>query len=179
MFIPIKVFLTIIPRGMSLRLWLANKYDRPNLMYRVIVCILPRTVKNAVVGPGTIDLGVTFQQGANGNYMTLPIDTEKGIKVLYDKIIKNESGFNAAAPGPTIAGQDLLGRESHKFLKLWIKRKRSNNIMWEPQPNGVGNYYIVNKPLAIYVIPYDSYATLTTDNVASCAWCGTLYYKDV
>ena len=49
---------TIIPRGMSLRLWLANKYDRPNLMYRVTVCILPRTVKNAVVGPGTIDLGV-------------------------------------------------------------------------------------------------------------------------
>ena len=37
---------------------------------------------------------------------------------------------------------------------------------------------IVNKPLAIYVIPYEQYSTLNTDNIASCAGFMRMYYKD-
>lgn len=157
----------IYPRGMRMRLWMANKLDRPNVLYRVIVAILPKQYNGLSVSAGSIDIGRSFQQGANGNYITMPIDVEKGIKVLYDKVHRNELGFCHANSGNS-------AKECHIFKKLWIKRKRSSKISWEP----VG-VEITNKPLAVYVIPYDSYGTLTTDNIASCAWATTLYYKDV
>lgn len=156
---------TITPRGMSVRLWMANKDDRPNIMYRVLVLIMPKTYNSIGITAGSVDIGATFQNGANGNYLTMPIDTEKGIKVLFDKVYKNEAGSNAST---------ITTREYHTFKKLWIKRKRSSNVNWE-----TAGVEIVNKPLSIYVIPYDSYGTLTLDNIASCAWTATLYYKDV
>lgn len=156
---------TITPRGMSLRLWMGNKSDRPNLMYRVLVLVMPKSYNGIAVTSGSLDIGCTFQNGANGNYITMPIDTEKGIKVLYDKVFRNEAGSNSST---------IITREYHTFKKLWIKRKRSNNIVFD-----TAGVEIVNKPLNIYVIPYDSYGTLTTDNIASCAWTATLYYKDV
>lgn len=162
----------IAPRGMSVRLWMANKLDRPNVMYRVLVLIMPKTYNSVGVTAGSVDIGATFQNGANGNYLTMPIDTEKGIKVLYDKVIRNEIGFSAYAS--TTAAGDQNSVECHLFKKLWIKRKRSRDVAWE-----TAGVEIVNKPLNIYVIPYDSYGTLTTDNIASCAWTTTLYYKDV
>ena len=36
----------------------------------------------------------------------------------------------------------------------------------------------MNNPLAVYLIPYDSYGSLTTDNIASIAWTMRLYWKD-
>lgn len=157
---------SITPRGMSLRLWMANKQDRPNLLYRVLVLVMPKSYNGIAVTGGSMDIGTPFQNGANGNYMTMPIDTEKGIKVLYDKVFRNELGNCNTGTG--------VMKECHLFKKLWIKRKRSNNIMFD-----TAGVEIINKPLNIYVIPYDSYGTLTTDNVASCAWTATLYYKDV
>ena len=147
---------------------MANKLDRPNVLYRVIVAVLPKTYNGVTVTAGSIDIGRTFQTGTNGNYLTMPIDVEKGIKVLYDKVFRNELGISTVPLGLT------GGKECHIFKKLWIKRKRSSKIQWEP----VGTE-ITNKPLAVYVIPYDSFGTLTTDNISSVAWTATLYYKDV
>lgn len=158
---------TITPVGMSVRLWMANKLDRPNILYRVLVLIMPKSYNSIATGAGNLDIGAPFQNGTNGNYMTMPIDTEKGIKVLYDKVFSNELGYSA---NPYVTG----GKECHLFKKLWIKRKRSRNIVFD-----TAGVEIVNNPLNIYVIPYDSFGTLTTDNIASCAWTTTLYYKDI
>lgn len=158
----------IYPRGMSMRIWMANKLDRPNIIYRVIVAILPKQYNGLSMSAGAIDIGRSFQQGANGNYVTMPIDVEKGIKVLYDKVYRNELGISTVPLGLT------GGKECHIFKKLWIKRKRSNKVTWEPSGTE-----ITNKPLAVYIIPYDSYGTLTTDNIASVAWTSVLYFKDV
>lgn len=155
----------IVPRGMSMRLWLANKQDRPNILYRILVLIMPKSYNGIAVTAGSMDIGITFDNGANGNYITMPIDTEKGVKVLYDKVHRNEIGLSR--------GIDGQYRENHLFKKLWIKRKRANKIAWDS-----AGVEIVNKMLNVYVIPYDSYGTLTTDNIASCAWTCTLYYKD-
>lgn len=158
------------PVGMKLRLWMANKNDRPNITYRVIVCILPKLYLGSAVTAGSIDVGATMNNGSMGNYLALPVDTEKGIKVLYDRLIPNESGFNG------VTGVNWINKESHKSLKLWIKRKRSRPICWDVKDS---LNRIINNPLAIYVIPYDSYGTLTTDNIASCALQARLYYKDI
>lgn len=155
----------IVPRGMAVRLWLANKQDRPNIHYRVIVCVLPRMYNASVVAAGSIDIGIQPNQGANGNYLCLPVDTTKGIKVLYDKVLKNEIGLSR--------GIDGQYRENHMFKKIWIKSKKGAKIKYTRQTQE-----IENKFMAMYVIPYDSYGTLTLDNIASCAHVTTLYFKD-
>lgn len=169
-----RIGLEITPRGMSLRLWIANKLDRPNVMYRVSVCILPKTFNNARVTSGSIDPMVpVFAGGGVGNNIALFYDIEKGIKVLYDRVFSNEKGVSNiqyAAGGLRPAGN----LECHIFKKLWIKRKRSSTIKFESN----ANQDIVNKPLAVYVIPYDSYGTLTSDNIASCGYVYQLYWKD-
>lgn len=165
----------IYPRGMSMRLWMANKWDRPNILYRVVVCILPRMYNASVVASGSIDIGSAVNTGVNGCYITLPIDTTKGIKVLYDKVFRNEAGLSATSSSNVFgAGWGIYGKECHIFKKLWIKRKRANKIKYARATGEVENKF-----LAVYVIPYDSYGTLTTDNIASCGFVSTLYFKDV
>lgn len=159
----------VYARGMSLRIWMANKLDRPNVMYRLIVCILPKTWNNARVTLGSIDIGEGVQAGVGtGNYMVLPIDTEKGIKVLYDRVFNCQSGVSGNLVGPA-------NKESHIYKKLWIKSKKGQKLQFESN----GTQDILNKPMAVYLIPYDSFGTLTTDNIASCAGTCKIYWKDI
>ena len=120
----------ITPIGMSLKIYLANKFDRSQAMIRLIVAVLPKLI-------GTT---ITTEQ----------FDPFRGI-------------VNGGS-----------GRELQTVIKLWIKRKNSRNIVF----NTVDNT-IINKPLAIYAIPYEQYSTLTTDNISSLAGVMRMYYKDV
>lgn len=156
----------ITPRGMSLKLYLANKTDRPNTMIRLIVAILPKIVTGTIT-TAQFDPFQIANSGANGNNMLFPPDTNVGVKFLYDKIHTLTSKFtNVDGPGTK--------KEVTKICKLWIKRKRSSDIVY-----GDTALDIVNKPLAIYAIPYEQYSTLTTDNIASLAGFMRLYYKDI
>lgn len=155
----------ITPTMMVARLWLANKDTRPNLLYRVIVARMPRMVGGVITSGGNVDLFRVDDVGFNGNTLCGMIDNEKGIRCYYDRTIRNEIGYSES----TAAGK----KECHKFLKLKIKRKRKTPILFEPGGN------ITNNPVAIFVIPYDSYGTLQTDNIASCAITYRLYFKDI
>jgi len=155
----------ITPRGMSMKIYLANKYDRPNTMVRLIVAVLPKTYNGAV----TTSVFYPFQVFAGtGNNMLIPADQDKGVKFLYDKIHRigdQDSGH--------IIGANQ-SRERTKIVKLWIKRKRSRDIIFD---NNLAE--IVNKPLAVFAIPYEQYSTIETDNVTSFAGVLRMYYKDV
>lgn len=159
----------IQPRGMSLKMWLSTKGDRPNTIFRVIVAILPKTYPGLLgaVTPTTYTFD-PFEQTHNlgdvQNTLITAADTDKGVRFLYDRI--------HTVPGPY---ENPGSRETHKVIKLWIKRKRSRNIIFDSDRDG----FISNKPLAIYVIPYEQFSTLTTDNIASCAAEMRLYYKDI
>jgi len=163
----------IYPRGMSLRIWMANKLDRPNILYRLVVCVLPRMYNASVTNAGSLDLGVSPNTGTNGNYCCLPVDTTKGIKVLYDKVLRNEMGVSQSAAGDNMTSY-VFRKECHLFKKLFIKRSKNNKIKYTRQTQEIENKFI-----AVYLIPYDSYGTLTTDNIASCAYTCTMYFKDV
>ena len=158
----------ITPRGMALKLYLANKFDRPNTMIRLIVAVLPKLV-NGVVTTAQFDPFQIANSGSNGNNMLFSADSNVGVKFLYDRIIR----FNTAVAVP-LAGGAGNNKENTKVIKLWIKRKRSRDIVY-----GDLALDIVNKPLAIYAIPYEQYSTFTTDNIASLAGYMRLYYKDV
>lgn len=155
----------ITPRGMSLKLYLANKQDRPNTMIRLIVAVLPKSVQGNVV-TSQFDPFQVQNVGANGNNMLNPCDTNVGCKFLYDKIHRM-TGTQRVTDNPA-------AKEQTKIVRLFIKRKRANDIVYTDN-----TLDIVNKPLAIYAIPYEQYSTLTTDNVASLAGYMRLYYKDV
>jgi len=155
----------ITPRGMSLKMFLANKADRPNTQYRIIVATLPKLFDTSI----TTARFDPFQRANNGtceNTHLLPADKDKGIKFLYDKIHRLTQVRGV--------GGTTVGKEMTKTVKLWIKRKRSNDIIYDTTSTT-----IVNKPLAIYVIPYEQYSTLETDNVSSMTGFMRMYYKDV
>lgn len=156
----------ITPRGMALKIYLANKSDRPNTMYRLIVAVLPKVVTTNI----TTNVFDPFQistLGASGNNMVLPSDQDLGVKFLYDKIHR-------------VGSQDPLlqasVKEQTKVIKLWIKRKRSRPITFSGPLIGST---IINKPLAIYCLPYEQYSTLTTDRVGSWSGYMRMYFKDI
>jgi len=157
----------ITPRGMSLKLWIANKQDRPNVMYRLLIVRMPKTIGGIATTNGNTYPFQTANLGANGNHILLPLDQDKGMKALYDRTFNVQTGDSWATNGSTL-------KEAHTLKKLWIKRKKSGPIVYD----GAGQF-IVNNPILVYLIPYDSYGTLTTDNIASCSFYCRLYYKDI
>jgi len=158
----------ITPRGMSLDIYMANKYDRPSTMVRIIVAILPKNNAGSV----TTNVFNPFQSvnsGALGNNMLRQADKDKGVKFIYDKIHRFEQQGIAQSSGP-----GFPSKEQTKVIRLWINRKNSRDIIFDSASND-----IVNKPLAIYAIPYEQYSTIETDNVTSLAGQMRMYYKDV
>lgn len=154
----------ITPRGMSLKIYLANKADRPFTKIRLIVAVLPKVVGATITGTQFDPFQVANSGTGLGNNMLLPADTDIGVKFLYDRIHTM----------PNIFPFGSERKEVTKYVRIWIKRKRSRDIIYNDEDNT-----IVNKPLAIYAIPYEQYSTLTTDNVASLAGVMRMYYKDV
>lgn len=157
----------LTPRGYSLRIWLANKADRPNLLYRVIVVILPRLVGTTAPSATNLDLFKACDVGTNNSTLTAEINVENAKKVLYDRIWSMERGSSNILPG--------TNKETHMLRKLWIKPKGSMNMIFD---DAAGNNHQSNF-IAFYCIPYDSYGTLQTDNVASMAFHLKLYWKDI
>lgn len=151
----------IMPIGMSLRISMFNKADRPNMSYRIIVCTMPKAVAGTTVSYNNTYPFQLANLGNNGNCMILPLDHDRGVKALYDRMISPNVGY----------AQD---KEVHFYKKIWIKRKRNNPIIF----NG-NSQDIVNRPLLLYVIPYDSYGTLITDKIASFGYYCRMYYKDL
>jgi len=160
----------ITPRGMSLKIYLANKVDRPNTMIRVIIARVPKAINGTATTVGNVNpFETTLQLGNNGNKMLMNADSDRGVKFLYDKIHR----MTTQAWGAGIGGSGT--KEQTKVFRLWIKSKRSRDIIYD----STGSSQIVNNPILVWAVPYEQYSTLTTDEVASIAYEGKLYYKDV
>ena len=84
----------------------------------------------------------------------------------------NHCAIKAFCTCGTITGSGAL-KECHKLVKIKIKSKKSSTIIFDSVSQN-----IVNSPLAMFIIPYDSYGTLVTDNVASYSFHTRMYYKD-
>lgn len=158
---------SIMPRMMVCKLWLASKADRPNQLYRVIVARIPKAINGVLSTASNVDLFKADHVGTNGNTVCGFIDSEKGIRAYYDRMYGTEG-----RPGTRFTTA-LTGAETHIYRKIVIRKKKSRPIAYESTGQ------VINNPIGIYVIPYDSYGTLQTDNIASCALTYRLYYKDI
>lgn len=155
----------VYPLGMSVRLELFNKLDRPNLTYRIVVLEVPKYYN----GAGTNSQFDWRDTTGSLNSLLAFMKPDTGIKVLYDKIVKNEAHFSAAPA--TLAG-DQDGKECHIVHQFYVRANSRNKLIWDVQNQ------LINKPWALYIIPYDSYGSLTLDNVASCAINTKYFFKD-
>lgn len=156
----------ISPRGMALKLFLSNFADHPNVQYRVIVAILPKMVQGSIVSTNfnPFQIPSNFTQGSN---LLRYADQDKGVRFLYDRIhTPNASWMAARASGG-------LTRRPSKTIKLWIRRKKAGPIVFDESTN-----VIVNRPIAVYVIPYAEFTTLQTTALGTVDALMQLYWKD-
>jgi len=150
----------IICRGISIKLWFANKLDRPNVMYRVIVFKYRADTT----------IGSAYKSQGSTNLMIRDIDNEK-ITVLKSKLFNLQVGFSAVPNSGTVGDQD--GKEAHRYIKFWLPLKNMK-LRYKDDNSGSPKY----TDIGISIVPYDSYGTLTTDNIASYAISHKLYFKD-
>lgn len=152
----------IWPRGIGLRLHYEPFTDRMATHVRIIVCTIPKS------STGSINTGSNFNlmdagPGVPNNCLIGFRKDDSGIKVMYDKVFYVKQV-------PLGTGQDA---EGSFFKRLYIKNKRGGKVIFESQNN------IVNKPLAVYVIPYDIVGTQRSDTIARCSYMYKLYFRDV
>lgn len=160
----------IYPRGMSVRLYLENVDDRPNIHYRVIIGVAPKTRTD---GTAMTFNALELMQGVGGNIIR-HVNTEYGYKILYDRVFKSELGTSFSVD----PGASWNRRRCHLFKKIWIRRKKGGKIRYTNSVAGLAAP-IDNKPVFMMVIPYDSYNTLATDQIAVLNYQAKLYWKDV
>lgn len=149
----------IVARGLSLKMWFANKLDRPNVMYKVIVFKY-----RADQVPTTI-----YRNQGTSNVMIRDIDTDR-----YTILAVKQFNLNQGSADRIITATDVFaGAEGHVYRKIWINLK-NKKIQYTDNNSGSPKYY----DIGVAVSTYDSFGTLTSDIVASYAFNCKLYFKD-
>lgn len=147
----------VIAKGISLKIWLANKLDRPNVMYRIVIFKY-----NSNENP----MGIYYSQGST-NIMLRDLNTEK-YTILRSYSTNLQVGYSAALT--TIPS--AVGKEAHKLLKFWIPLKMQK-LQYQDNTD-----VPKNKNIGFCVSCYDSSGTLITDNIASYSYNYKFYFKD-
>lgn len=154
----------VVARGLQFKLWFANKKDRPNVMYKIIVF----KYFSQSTPPTTI-----FKGQGSSNLMLRDLDVER-IKILKVKMFNLNSGMSGVyTTDGNLYGFTVAGKESHKYLKIYVPLKNSK-IKYIADDSGTPMRY----DIGLAVMAYDSYGTLTTDTIASYGVNVKFYFKD-
>ncbi len=135
---------SVLLRRLEIRALLNNKSDRPNVSYRVVVAALPTS-------DNTDTFGEIF--GVNANAANITAAQVPGVaKVYLDRYI----GGGDCSVTPITSGGTAKERTFHLVhcmdLVAPIRYTAAN---------------ISTTRLCVFVVAYDAYGTLTTDNIAS------------
>jgi len=152
---------TVWGKYLQMRLWLSNKSDRTNIMYRILVISTPPDQVNTT-NP------VSLWKGFVGNRMLDYVNTDI-YNVVYEHMLDVEAGDTSQEP-------DAALREISTFHKFTIPLDRK--IQYQTDASGTVIPSLQSNCLSLVVIPYDAFGTLVTDNVASYAAGGIFCYKD-
>lgn len=150
----------VFGKGLSIHLWLSNKLDRPNVMYRVILYTCPYDQYTSA-SPSN------FWQGLHANKMIDYVNTDK-YKIIKSKLIK-------PLPGDFSLEASASNKEHSTELKWYIPLK-NKPITYSADAGAVPNNQ--NAIYNIGVIAYDAYGSLPTDNIASFSIVYKFYFKD-
>lgn len=153
----------VVARGLGIKLWISNKVDRPNVMYKVFVIRHP----TRLISTGMTD--AIFWQGTDGlgGQMNRMIDHVAGNRVT---ILKS---FTFQPTKEANYSQNPEKFEKSRLLDFYIPLK--NKKIWYNTDNGIVPSF---SDIALAIVPYDAYGTLTTDILASFAYNIRFYFKD-
>lgn len=162
----------ITNRGIKYKLWLSNKFDRPNITYRFVIGTIPQSVNGTQITQSNCVQFVWKQadQGSLANSCILTADKEFGTRIIYDKMWTNKIGYSEQSHRAVVGAG---GCEHHIVKKFWLKPKRSAIVQYQDGQGGSRGRLLFQ-----FVVAYDSYGTLLSDNIASFAWSIHLYWKD-
>lgn len=151
----------VIARGLSIKLWFANKLDRPNVMYVVRVFKYYSATHPPTNSP-------YLSQGST-NVMLRDFDTES-----YKLIKSFRLNLNQGTSERIVTVTDTFeGAEGHAFRKIYIPLKDKKFIYMNE-----GTELQNRMSYGVNVTAYDSYGTPETDNIASVAYNVKFYFKD-
>lgn len=146
---------------LKLRLWMSNKTDRPNVLYRVMVITAPPDQANS--GNPT-----NFWKGINGNRIIDFLNSDV-YSTVYDKTLENHVGDMSLE---TASNQKECSI-THEFT-IPINRK----VGYQTDVSGTPIPKFQRDCMCLVVVPYDAFGTLTTDVIATMACSGLFVYKD-
>lgn len=148
--------------GVSIKLWLSQKLDRPNVGWRILVYSYPYDVGDFT---GATDLFDSSVSGAF-NRLICALNKER-YRIIYDRVLKPLSGDFSLEVSSSL-------KERSRLHNIWIPLKRK--VQYRVNSTNVKND---RDRMALAVIPYDAYGTLQTDNIASFGYYIRYFYKDV
>lgn len=149
----------VVARGLSFKIWLANKLDRPNVMYRIVIF---RYRADSV--PTTC-----YKSQGSANIMLRDLDTD-----LFTPVKTMRININQGAAERIITLTDTFaGTEGHAYRSVYIPLK-NKIIKYKDDNSGSPKYY----DYAYSISAYDSWGTPQTDLVGSVATNVKFYWKD-
>lgn len=151
----------IIARGFKVHALFGHKADRPNITWRVIIA-----AQRPGLGPLNYS-GLLKNMSGNGLLDECNKDRVTILMQKYLKPFKSDMQAHTAAPGA-----EPYDKEFTFTRRFWIPRK----MVYKFELNG--GYQHNDKELYMYVLPYDAYGTLTTDNIGYCQVWTKFCYKD-
>lgn len=149
-------------KGLKVKMWLSNKSDRSNVIYRIFAVAMPPDQLNS--SPAN------FWSGAvtGNNYLLEMINTDR-YKVLYNKMVNVQT--TSKWPVPPL---EFVARETSRYHSFYLKL---NRMIGYGLDNGSLPKY-QKDIIGIGVIAYDATGTLATDNIGSYRLKSRFYFKD-
>lgn len=150
-----------------MKLQMFNKQDRPNLHYRVVVVRRNTTANNGVNSIPSGQFALKNYPN-NGNQLFADI-TEENCTVLYDRThtLNNQQS--------RVGGLAEQGSEISKLININYKVPARNQKVYYDDDTPTPKKWCYQ----LWIVPYDAYGTLTSDNIASVAHSRRFYFKDV
>jgi len=146
-------------KGLKVKMWLSNKLDRSNVIYRIYVVTMPPDSLNT--NPSNFWSGTV----TGNNYLLEMINTDK-FKVIYSKTINAQTTSKWG-------GADIQ-KETSRYHSFYLKL---NRMVGYTADNGQVPKY-QRDILGIGVIAYDATGTSTLDIIASYRLKSRFYFKD-
>lgn len=137
--------------NVNVRLWLSNKSDRPNVMYKCALFWYDE-------GTTLTDAVVYFTQT---NKMLDRYNNES-ITIIDQQIVFSQGSY---------AVYD--NNHEHSYLCTLGKRYKNRKITYDE-----GSSQPKKRNIGMVVVCYDAFGTLQTDNIASFAYDGIIQFKD-
>lgn len=165
----------IILKSLDFRFWLSNKFDRPNVMYRITTFWYPYR-GGAPPNPAEI----YFNGGAaTKNTMIARVNNEV-IRLISDKYVFSGPSYMNQGPDIPPVVPISQGRERSQ-LRTIRKNWKGKKIKYLDSGAGTVGAVGITKNHDIYmcITAYDAWGTLTTDNIASYALDYQTSFKDL